>query len=174
MKRYVLTGAPGAGKTAIIRQLELDRFSVVEEAATDIIALWQAKGIAEARTHPEFIDAIVSLQQTRERKGACLPDLVQFHDSASLCFGSRERNQAGAVTGPDLNERCARWYLPSRLPPSAIGSRIAPVARAIWTLDRIFRFRQCSWPEVALGETCPRAAKRTALHSIHQSEQHWA
>jgi hypothetical protein len=28
--------------------------------------------------------------------------------------------------------------------------------------------------QVALGETCPRAAKRTAPHSIHQSEQHWA
>src|ERR1035441_9996089 len=29
-------------------------------------------------------------------------------------------------------------------------------------------------PEVALGETCPRAAKRTAPHSIHQSEQRLA
>jgi predicted ATPase len=85
MKRYVLTGAPGAGKTAIIRQLELDGFSVVEEAATDIIALWQAKGITEAWRHPEFIDAIVSLQQTRERKGAGLPDLVQFHDRSVVC-----------------------------------------------------------------------------------------
>jgi stage III sporulation protein SpoIIIAA len=46
MKRYIVTGAPGAGKTAIIRQLELDGFSVVEEAATDIHALWQAKGVA--------------------------------------------------------------------------------------------------------------------------------
>ena len=85
MKRYVLTGAPGAGKTAIIRQLELDGFSVVEEAATDIIALWQAKGIAEAWTRPEFIDAIVSLQQTRERRGAALLDLVQFHDRSVVC-----------------------------------------------------------------------------------------
>jgi predicted ATPase len=33
MKRYVVTGAPGAGKTAIIRELEMDGFSVVEEAA---------------------------------------------------------------------------------------------------------------------------------------------
>jgi len=39
MKRYALTGAPGIGKTAIIRQLEIDEFSVVEEAATDVIAL---------------------------------------------------------------------------------------------------------------------------------------
>jgi predicted ATPase len=39
MRRFILTGAPGAGKTAVIRQLEIDGFSVVEEAATDIIAL---------------------------------------------------------------------------------------------------------------------------------------
>ena len=85
MKRYVVTGAPGAGKTAVIRQLEMDGFSVVEEAATDIIALWQAKGIAEPWTRPEFIDAIVSLQQTRQHRAACAADAVQFHDRSVLC-----------------------------------------------------------------------------------------
>ena len=58
MKRFILTGAPGAGKTAILRQLELDGFSVVEEAATDVIALWQAQGIAEPWMLPAFIDAV--------------------------------------------------------------------------------------------------------------------
>jgi len=38
MRRFIITGAPGAGKTAIIRQLELDGFGVVEEAATAVIA----------------------------------------------------------------------------------------------------------------------------------------
>lgn len=85
MKRYILTGAPGAGKTAVLRQLELDGFSVVEEAATDIIALWQAEGISEAWKRPEFIDAIVRLQQSRERKGAALADSVQFHDRSVVC-----------------------------------------------------------------------------------------
>ena len=47
MRRFILTGAPGAGKTAILRQLELDGFSVVEEAATDMIALAQARGTME-------------------------------------------------------------------------------------------------------------------------------
>ena len=47
MKRYILTGAPGAGKTAILRQLELDGYGVVEEAATDIIAIEQAQGVAD-------------------------------------------------------------------------------------------------------------------------------
>jgi predicted ATPase len=54
MKRFILTGAPGAGKTTILRQLELDSFSVVEEAATDLIALEQAKGIAEPWMQPPF------------------------------------------------------------------------------------------------------------------------
>ena len=44
MRRFIITGAPGAGKTAIIRQLELDGFSVVEEAATDVIAAAHAQG----------------------------------------------------------------------------------------------------------------------------------
>jgi predicted ATPase len=85
MKRYVVTGAPGAGKTAIVRQLEIDGFSVVEEAATDVIALWHAKGIAEPWTRPGFLDAIVSLQRTRESRAACATDAVQFHDRSVVC-----------------------------------------------------------------------------------------
>ena len=80
-----MTGAPGAGKTAIIRQLELDGFGVVEEAATDVIALWHANGITEPWTRPEFIRAIVTLQQTRERRAAGMSDFVQFHDRCVIC-----------------------------------------------------------------------------------------
>src|SRR3954470_17809272 len=85
MRRFIITGAPGAGKTAILRQLELDGFSVIEEAATDVIALWHAKGISEAWKHPGFLDAIVSLQQSRERNAAGLPHPVQFHDRSVVC-----------------------------------------------------------------------------------------
>src|SRR5688572_27186602 len=84
MRRFIITGAPGAGKTAIIRQLEIDGFSVVEEAATDVIALCQAKGITEPWTRPEFIDAIVSLQQTREHRFVCGTE-PQFHDRSLVC-----------------------------------------------------------------------------------------
>ena len=85
MKRYILTGAPGAGKTAILRQLEVDGFSVVEEAATDVIALRQAKGIAEPWTDPEFLAAVVQLQQGREGRATRDPDPVQFHDRSAFC-----------------------------------------------------------------------------------------
>ncbi|MDB5359232.1 MAG: hypothetical protein JWO51_529 [Rhodospirillales bacterium] len=47
MRRYILTGTPGAGKTSIVRRLEVLGHAVVEEAATDIIALDQVEGIAE-------------------------------------------------------------------------------------------------------------------------------
>ena len=79
MKRYILTGAPGAGKTAILRRLELDGFSVVEEAATDVIVLSQAQGVAEPWTHRSFIDAVVDLQRQRQlrvHRGGCGCDPV--------------------------------------------------------------------------------------------------
>jgi predicted ATPase len=85
MKRYILTGAPGAGKTAILRELELRGYGVVEEAATDVIALWQAKGIAEPWIHSGFLDAVTSLQKDREHRSACYSDAAQFHDRSVVC-----------------------------------------------------------------------------------------
>ncbi|HEY2842304.1 MAG TPA: AAA family ATPase [Bryobacteraceae bacterium] len=84
MKRFILTGAPGAGKTAILRQLELDGFSVVEEAATDIIAAAQAQG-TQPWTHPSFIDAVAGLQKDRQVRASYQPDEVQFHDRCAVC-----------------------------------------------------------------------------------------
>ncbi|MGD0212645.1 MAG: AAA family ATPase [Terriglobales bacterium] len=85
MRRFILTGAPGAGKTAILRQLELDGFSVVEEAATDVIALEQARGAAEPWTHPSFIDSVTNLQRLRQIRPSYLPDELQFHDRSPIC-----------------------------------------------------------------------------------------
>ena len=84
MRRFVITGAPGAGKTAIIRQLELVEFSVVEEAATDIIADAQARGTAQPWTHPSFIDEIAKLQRDRQIRASYQPDEVQFHDRCAV------------------------------------------------------------------------------------------
>jgi predicted ATPase len=85
MKRFVLTGAPGSGKTAIIRQLELDGFSVVEEAATDVIALRQAQGIAEPWMDPGFVESVADLQRLRQLRASCEPDGIQFYDRCAIC-----------------------------------------------------------------------------------------
>jgi predicted ATPase len=85
MKRFIITGAPGAGKTVIIRQLELDGFSVVEEAATDVNVILQAQGTAQPWTHPSFIDVIANLQRVRQIRASYHPDQVQFHDRSIVC-----------------------------------------------------------------------------------------
>ena len=85
MKRFIITGAPGAGKTAIIRQLELDGFSVVEEAATDVIAAAHAQGTAQPWTHPSFIDEIANLQRDHQIRASYQPDEVQCHDRCAVC-----------------------------------------------------------------------------------------
>jgi predicted ATPase len=85
LRRFVITGAPGAGKTAILRQLELDGFSVVEEAATDIIAVEHAQGTIEPWRHPSFIDAIAHLQRDRQIRASYQPDEIQFHDRCVVC-----------------------------------------------------------------------------------------
>lgn len=85
MRRFIITGAPGAGKTAIIRQLELDGFSVVEEAATDFIAAAQAQGRVQPWTHPSFIDAVANLQRNRQVRASFQPDEIQFHDRCAVC-----------------------------------------------------------------------------------------
>jgi len=85
MRRFIITGAPGAGKTAIVRQLELDGFSVVEEAATDVIAAAHAQGTVELWRHPSFIDTIAHLQMDRQIRASYQPDEVQFHDRCVVC-----------------------------------------------------------------------------------------
>jgi predicted ATPase len=73
MNRYILTGAPGSGKTSILQALKNHGYAVVEEAATDIIALEQRQGNHEPWMRPDFIDNIVRLQQQRQIGGPPAP-----------------------------------------------------------------------------------------------------
>jgi predicted ATPase len=107
IKRYILTGTPGAGKTAILRQLELDGFGVVEESATDVIALEQARGVAEPWMDVGFVDAIVRLQRLREIRAAVTQDSIQFHDRSVVCTAALAEYLGFAMT-PALAEELER------------------------------------------------------------------
>jgi predicted ATPase len=85
MQRYILTGAPGSGKTAILRKLEMEGFCVVEEAATDLIALRQAEGVAEPWMQPGFVEEVSRLQQRRLAVASQARRTVQFHDRSLFC-----------------------------------------------------------------------------------------
>jgi predicted ATPase len=84
MKRYILTGTPGAGKTAILRMLEWRGHAVVEEAATDVMAIKTALGVSDPSASPSFIDDIVMLQMRRhaQARNSAGP---QFHDRSVVC-----------------------------------------------------------------------------------------
>ncbi len=85
MKRYILTGTPGSGKTSIIHALHSLGYAVVEEAATDIIALEQMNGNPEPWMQPDFIDNIVRLQKQRQINASVGPYELQFYDRSSIC-----------------------------------------------------------------------------------------
>ncbi|MGH8888299.1 MAG: ATP/GTP-binding protein [Acidothermaceae bacterium] len=85
MPSFILTGTPGAGKTAALRQLELDGYLVVEEAATDVIALEQALGIGQPLTNPAFIDNVVRLQRMRQTRIAVAAHQTAFFDRSPVC-----------------------------------------------------------------------------------------
>ena len=85
MPRFVLTGTPGAGKTAILRALERAGLPVVEEAATDVIALEQALGLPEPEQDPRFLDKIVSLQRARQLASPPAATEPVFFDRSPVC-----------------------------------------------------------------------------------------
>lgn len=85
MKRYILTGTPGSGKTSILHELKSHGYCVVEEAATDVIAREQMRGNLEPHLRPDFIDAIVRLQKQRQLEAAMCPDDPQWYDRSPVC-----------------------------------------------------------------------------------------
>lgn len=85
MKRYILTGTPGCGKTSIIKALEKQGYVTISEAATDIITKEQALGHKAPWTHPEFIDMIVRLQKTRQQEADSKGEALQFYDRSPIC-----------------------------------------------------------------------------------------
>jgi predicted ATPase len=85
MQRFILTGAPGSGKTAILRHLEREGFGVVEEAATDLIALRHSERIDEPWRQPRFVADVADLQMRRLEEAGRVPMAVQFHDRSVVC-----------------------------------------------------------------------------------------
>lgn len=110
MRRFVLTGMPGAGKTVLLRRMETLGYAVVEEAATDVIALDQARGVAEPWLRPEFVDAITDLQRRRQfAAGDRCAEVagIQLYDRSPVCTLALSRF-LGFAPSPALEAELAR------------------------------------------------------------------
>lgn len=103
--RFVLTGAPGAGKTAVLRALSELGYEVVPEAATDVIAAQQAQGAAEPWLDPAFTDRIATLQRDRQRTAP--GSGIQFYDRSPVCTLALAR-YLGHPAGPALTAELER------------------------------------------------------------------
>lgn len=85
MRRYIITGAPGAGKTTILAALRDRGYAVVDEAATDVNVHLQALDCDEPWRDPGFIDAITLLQRERLVQPAPPATAVQVFDRSPIC-----------------------------------------------------------------------------------------
>lgn len=85
MPSYILTGTPGSGKTAVLRLLEVSGYPVVEEAATDVIALGQALGQAEPWQDRDFTGKVLALQRRRQETVRAGDGAVVFFDRSPVC-----------------------------------------------------------------------------------------
>jgi predicted ATPase len=118
MRRYVLTGAPGAGKTSVLGALRDRGLAVVAEAATDVIGDRQADGVAEPWEQDDFIDRVVALQRDRlgaassarpgrETAPGARPGRAEVHDRSAICTLALARYLGRPVT-PLLAAEVAR------------------------------------------------------------------
>jgi predicted ATPase len=84
-RRYVLTGAPGAGKTALGRELERQGEVFVAEAATDVIAEARVHDVGEPWSQPGFLDDVVGVQRRRQLETVDAAFGRQLFDRSPLC-----------------------------------------------------------------------------------------
>lgn len=94
----MLTGAPGAGKTSVLAALAELGYPVLAEAATEVIAEQQARGVAEPWREPAFTDLIAALQRDRQQRA---PAGICFYDRSPVCTLALARH-LGWPAGPVL------------------------------------------------------------------------
>ncbi len=85
MQRFILSGAPGSGKTSVLRELAGRRYAVVAEAASDVIAADQAAGISEPWRDPRFTGRIAELQRDRQQRPVGAGPRAQVFDRSPVC-----------------------------------------------------------------------------------------
>ncbi|MEJ3749428.1 AAA family ATPase [Actinomycetes bacterium KLBMP 9797] len=98
MRRYIITGAPGAGKTTILAALRDHGYAVVDEAATDVIARAHASGRDEPWRDAGFLDAITVLQRERQERPPPPATTVQLFDRSPICTLALARHLGRPVT----------------------------------------------------------------------------
>jgi predicted ATPase len=162
MERYVLTGAPGAGKTSVLRALRALGFAVVQEAATDVIASAQRRGVDEPWREAGFLDEIAGLQRRRLQE----PAMVAGRTAAGRPAAA---GRSVAASGPEVqvHDRSAMHtstpLVLGRLPPPELTAPgYAPVRKPQSSHANEDRYGHAD--ESPHGGVVPRSASQA--HSV--------
>lgn len=81
----ILTGAPGSGKTTTAQELRHRHYTVVDEAATALIAEEQARGDAKPWLKQEFIEKVIERQNQDRQDRAWEDGIYTFYDRSPFC-----------------------------------------------------------------------------------------
>jgi predicted ATPase len=139
VRRYVLTGAPGSGKTVLAEALRARGHAVVAEAATDVIAELSAQGSDEPWREPAaFVDKILAVQIARQRAATAA---VQVFDRSPLCTLALARwsgiAPTAAITAEIARLRAERLYQPEVFLVQPLGFVTPTAARRISYADSL-------------------------------------
>ncbi len=135
MARYVLTGAPGCGKTALLEALRARGYATVAEAASSVISAEQANGVDAPWAVPGFIDAVAAVQRLRQL--AATPHGTVFFDRSPVDTLALAR-YAHHPTSPALTDEL------ERIAKEQVYERqvflVRPLGFAQWTTARRISF----------------------------------
>lgn len=138
MAHHILTGAPGAGKTIVLRGLERAGLAVVEEAATDVIAWAQANGDDAPWERSDFTDVILALQRLREARAPIGPVVFDRSPVCTLTL-CRFLGREPSVSLVEAAAACRQRYAPEVFFVESLPTLVNTAARRI-SLDDALRF----------------------------------
>jgi len=144
--RFILTGA---GKTALIRHLETLGHEIVEEAATDAIALAQSGGLGRPWERPGFIADIAVLQEWRE--AAPMRSDRRFADRSVFCTIA-----------------LAEWL--EHAVPDDLSAAAGHLATSGWFERRVFFIENTAARRISLDEATRFGAVHAAVYARYGFE----
>jgi len=177
MKRIVLTGGPGAGKTSLLLALEAHGYAVVHEAARAIIQERRASGRSPRPDPLAFAEEILRRDIEAFDQRSAIPGFV-FYDRSildALCM----LDQVTPLRPRELQELVSRYPYHRKvfvLPPwDVIYAQDAERDQTFDDAVRVHamldaRYRRCGYepievPKVSVGERCAYVLEELAADS---------